>query len=109
MNNAYAQYKNDEYGEKVTLYNHEDNVAVELGVTKDDKKYAVAINYDLNTDFEARKEGEAPAKAFINKKEELAQFVSNSEIRDMVSDFKEFSTQKEQTQSKAKAAPEMSH
>ncbi len=88
VNNAYAQYKNDEYGEKVTIYNHTDNVAVELGNTRDGSPYAVAINYDLNKEFEPRKEGEAPAKAFINNKEDLEQFIEQPEVKDMVADFK---------------------
>lgn len=90
VNNAYAKYSNDDYGEKVTIYNHTDNTAVELGETNDGNKYAVAINYDLNKEFEPRQQGEAPAKAFINNEKDLENFIDLPEVREAVAEFKEF-------------------
>lgn len=100
VNNAYAKYSNDDYGEKVTIFNHTDNTAVELGETNDGNKYAVAINYDLNKEFEPRQQGEAPAKAFLNNEKDLENFIDLPEIRDAVAEYKGFSG-KEQ----AKEAP----
>lgn len=90
VNNAYAKYVQDDYGEKVMLYNHTDNTAVELGMTSSGDKYAVAINFDLNRDFDPRQETEPPAKAYINKASDLEQFIDLPEIRDAVAEFKEF-------------------
>lgn len=90
VNNAYAKYTKNDYGEKVTLYNHTDNTAVELGVTNSGDKYALAINFDLNRDFTLRNDGEAPAKAYINKASDLEQFIELPEIRDVVAEYKEF-------------------
>lgn len=96
VNNAYAKYSKDNYGERVTLYNHTDNTAVELGETSGGDKYAVAINYDLNREFEPRQQGETPAKAFINNKKDLENFIDLPEIREAVAEYKNISN-KEQT------------
>lgn len=103
VNNAYAKYTKDDYGEKVTLWNHTDNTAVELGVTSSGDKYALAINLDLNSDFNPRNKGEAPAKAYINKASDLEQFIELPEIRDVVAEYKEFGG-KEQIKEQPKRA-----
>lgn len=109
VNNAYAKYENGNYGEKVILKNHNDNVAVELGVTSKGDNYALAINYDLNKEFELRQDKEAPAKVYINNTEDLEGLVELPEIKDAITEFKGFSEKeanKEQPKEKGKNAVE---
>lgn len=109
VNNAYAKYEDGNYGERVTLYNHNDNTAIELGTTSGGDKYALAINYDLNRDFKSRQQGEKPAKVYINKAEDVDKFVDLPEIKDIVTEFKNFNekeTKKEQPKEKNEAENE---
>lgn len=103
VNDAYAQYKKDDYGEKVELHAHTDNIVVELFEDKNGKPSALAVNYDVTvkTDdegkayFAERQDGDAPAKAFINNANDLKAYVANSEISEVVANFKGFEMEKE--------------
>lgn len=99
VNDAYAQYDSDY--DKVMLRNHSDNIVVELGTTNDGDKYALAMNFDINENGSPRGEGEQPAKAYINNAKDLAAYIPNQEIKDIVSDFKGIS-QKEQAKEQPK-------
>ena len=96
VNDAYAQYKNDEYGEKVQLRSHsKPNIVVELGMTSKGETYAKATNFDI------KKDGRF-ATAFINKPEDFENYVPVKEIQDVIAQFKSGEA-KEQTKPKAKA------
>lgn len=82
VNNAYASYKKDEYGEKVVLGNHEDKVIVELGETKDGNPYAKAIN------FEVRDDNGKVASLILHNIEEVDTYVTNDAIREAVKEYK---------------------
>lgn len=105
VNDAYAQYKKDDYGEKVELHAHTDNIVVELFEDKNGKPSALAVNYDVTvkTDdagkayFAERQDGDAPAKAFINNAEDLKAYVANSEISEVIANFKGFEMEKEKS------------
>ncbi len=99
VQDAYAKYVKDDYGEKVELHNHQDNVVVELGFTQEGKAYAQAINYDLNENGDQRQQGEKPAKVFINTADDIQQYVSNPEIGDMIAKHKAMGN-KEQNKAK---------
>jgi len=74
VNNAYARYRNDEFGERVELRSHEDNVMVEFGKTAKGDKFIKATNFDYkdeNGKFES---------LFINNKEDVGEYIGNAEI-----------------------------
>jgi len=100
VNDAYAQYKNDEYGEKVQLRSHsEPNVVVDLGVTDKGEPFAKATNFDIKND------NGRFASVFINNMEDLENYISVKAIQDVVKDFKGFEA-KEQAKPKAKNSVE---
>lgn len=102
-NDAYAQHKNNEFGEKVIIKSHtEPEVVVELGVNnKDGEKYAMVTNFALNENGEsiAKDENgkitEPPLKYYLNKPEDVKQLIKLPEIQDIIYEFKGFS-EKEQ-------------
>lgn len=97
VNDAYAQYKNDEYGEKVQLRSHsQPNIVVELGMTDKGEPFAKATNFEIKDD------NGRFASAFINKPEDLDSYVPVKEIQDIVAQFKSGES-KEQTKPKAKS------
>ncbi len=100
VNDAYALYKNDEYGEKIQLRSHsEPNVVVDLGLTDKGEPFAKATNFDI------KKENGRFASVFINNTKDLENYISVKEIRDVVKDFKGFDA-KEQAKPKAKNSVE---
>lgn len=89
VNDAYAQYKNDEYGERVLVKSHtEPNLLVELGNTSDDKPYAKAIN------FEYRDDDGKVASCFINTRDDALNMIGNRDVARAIADYKQ--PQKEQ-------------
>lgn len=96
VNDAYAQYKSDNYGERVQLRSHsEPAIVVELGLTDKGEAFAKATNFDI------KKENGRFASVFINNSKDLENYVPVKEIRDAVKDFKSFDA-KEQAKPKAK-------
>lgn len=84
VNDAYATYIMDEqYGEKIQLRNHRDNIVVELGVTQDGQDFAKVIDF---TEKDA--DGRYPF-SFVNKPEDLSA-IPNEAIRIVVSSYMEF-------------------
>lgn len=106
VNDAYAKYVKDDYGERVEIRSHSDkNVIVELGTTADGKNYARATNFEKNESFGDRMEGEPPAKVYINSAKDVAEYIALPEIQDVVSNFKGFDS-KEQSAKKDKTTVE---
>lgn len=82
VNNAYARYKNDEYGEKIELRSHEDNVMVEFGKTSKGDKYIKATNFDY------KDESGKFENLFINNKEDVGEYIGNQEIAKACIEYK---------------------
>lgn len=95
VNDVYAQYKNGEYGERVFLRNHSDNVVVELGRTKDGSNFARAINFGM------KDENGRPATVFLNKPEDIREYIADKATQDVVAQYKGFDG-KEQAKSESK-------
>lgn len=93
VNDAYARYVNDEYGECIELRCHTNNVVVKLGETSKGDKYAKAINFDI-----IENDG-SYASVFINKKGDIREYIENKEIASLIADYKGMNLEKEQTQS----------
>lgn len=83
VNDAYAKYVHDKYGEKVLLRNHRDKIVVEVGFTKDNNTYAKAVNFDRPIPGSNRYES-----IFINKTEDLEN-LSNKNVIEAVAAFKQ--------------------
>lgn len=99
VNNAYAQYVNDEFGEQCVLRNHSDNIVVELGVTSEGKKYARATNFDCPVETP---EGIRYESMFINKTEDLEN-LNDEAIIQVIASYKEIDLPKFKQQSEERA------
>lgn len=95
VNDAYAQYSSDDYGEKVLLRNHSDNVVVELGRTKDGDRFAKAVNFDI------KDENGRPAAVFLNKPEDIREYITDKAVQDVIAQYKGFD-EKQQAKSDPK-------
>lgn len=95
VNNAYAQYSSNDYGEKVLLRNHSDNIVVELGRIKDGDRFAKAINFDIKD-----KNGR-PAAIFLNKPEDIREYITDKATQDVIAQYKGFD-EKQQAKSEPK-------
>lgn len=107
VSSEYAKAVHDDFGDRVQLYTHDDNIVVELGFTSTKERYVKATNFDAPMLDEETgepimsKDGAhfVPQSMFINTPEDLEN-LSNEVIKQVVSAFKEFD-EKEQ----AKTAP----
>lgn len=102
VNNEYAQFKKDGFGERVELRSHDNNVVVELGTTSKGDKYAKATNFDMEKD----ESGKFPT-IFLNNKEDVEQFVDNKVIAEAVKQYKNMDA-KENAKTNAKAKADIS-
>lgn len=78
VNNSYAQYVSDNYGEKCILRSHNDNIVVELGVTGEGNRYARATNFDRPVETS---EGTRYESLFINNTADLENLSDEAIIR----------------------------
>lgn len=85
VNNIYAQYVNDDFGEKCVLRSHTDNIVVELGKTSDGKKYAKATNFDMPVNTP---EGTKYESLYINNFDDLDN-LENEAMKKAVAMYKE--------------------
>ena len=85
VNNAYAQYVNDDFGEKCVLRTHTDNIVVELGITSDGSKFAKATNFDMGIETP---DGKRYESIFINKPEDLEN-LNDESIMQAIAAYKE--------------------
>lgn len=86
VNNTYAQYLHDTYGEKCVLRSHTDNIIVELGITGSGKKYALATNFDQP---ENTPEGVRYKSIYLNVQDDLDN-LSDSAMKKAVAIYKGF-------------------
>lgn len=118
VNNAYAKYSKDDYGEKVTLYAHltpdengnlnqPSDVTVELGVTSEGSKYALAINYAINENGDERQQGEKPARAYLNNTQDIADYIDLPEIADAIAEYKGFNGNEQEKKTPNKSKQDM--
>lgn len=84
VNDAYAKYIKDDFGERIRLASHSDKIVVELGKTSDGKTFAKATNFDIPLD-----DGKGYASQFINKAEDLADLGIQKDIAAVVASYKE--------------------
>lgn len=86
VNNAYAQYVNDEkYGERVELKTHtSDNIIVRLYSDKSGNKIAKATNFSV-------RENGKPATVVIKDKATLDAYIDNAEIKPLIAEYVGFS------------------
>lgn len=106
VNDVYARYTNDKYGEKVTIFNHHENVIVELRIVNGER-HAVVKDFELNEQGKVRREGEKPMVNEIVTVDDIDAYISSifPEIKEVVYQFKFSEDAKEQT--KTKKAPEI--
>lgn len=118
VNNAYAKYSKDDYGEKVTLYAHltpdengnlnqPSDVTVELGETSKGDKYALAINYAINENGDARQQGEKPARVYLNNTQDVADYIDLPEIADAIAEYKGFNGNEQEKKAPNKSKQDM--
>ena len=89
VNDAYAKYESSEYGEKVQLCSHSSKVVVELGESKDGKRFAKAIDFGA-----PKNENNTYPYAFINNAQDLADIVAehgfDKDLAAFVAEYKGF-------------------
>ena len=104
VSSEYAKSVHDEYGDRVQLYTHDDNIVVELGLTSNNERYVKATNFDAPMIDEETgekimsRDGEhfVPQSMFINNLEDLDN-LSNEVIKLVVTAYKGFDKEKENT------------
>lgn len=97
VNETYAKYIKDDFGERVRLANHTDPSIVELGTTSSGDNFAKITEF---TD-----EGKVARSGFINNTADLGEMVRDIHIQEAVAAFKGIDMPKEKETSKAKEAP----
>lgn len=109
VSNEYAKAVHDDFGDRVLLYTHDENIVVELGVTSSNERYAKAVNFDapmIDEETGAQimsKDGEhfVPQSMFINSAEDLDN-LSNNVIKTVVASFMEFKAKEQEKQAAKK-------
>lgn len=102
VSSEYAKAVHDEYGDRVQLFTHDENIVVELGLTSNGSRYAKATNFDAPMVDEetgepimSRDGGHfVPQSMFLNTPEDLDN-LSNEVIKLVVTAYKEFDKENE--------------
>lgn len=106
VNDAYASYEKDNYGEKIKLRSHNSRVVIELGVTKAGEPYAKAIDFGAPKDNNNR----FPYK-FLNNAEDIATVVRENNVDKhivaLVAEYKGIDLTAEKQQTASQPAPTM--
>lgn len=106
VNDAYASYEKDNYGEKIKLRSHNSRVVIELGVTNAGEPYAKAIDFGAPKDDNNR----FPYK-FLNNVEDIATVIRENNvdkhIAALVAEYKGIDLTAEKQQTVSQPAPTM--
>lgn len=101
VNDAYAKYINDEYGERIQLKAHNSKVVVELGETADGSRYAKAIDFGA-----PKSQNNTFPYAFINTAQDItAETVPDRDLAALVAEYKGIPFDKEKDYTQPTLAP----
>ena len=84
VNNAYIQYKDNEFGESLELRSHQDSIVVKLAITSKGDRIALAYNFDS-----ILPDGKYQS-TYINNTSDIALYISNKEMGAVIANFKGF-------------------
>lgn len=88
---AYANFKNDDYGKRIEVKSHsEPELLVEFFNDKDNKPAVRVTNFDIKNE-----KNNQYAKVYINKPEDVKEYISQPEVQKAIADFKGFDMEKE--------------
>lgn len=101
VNDAYAKYINDEYGERIQLKSHNSKVVVELGEREDGSRYAKAIDFGA-----PKSQNNTFPYAYINTAQDItAETVPDRDLAVLVAEYKGIPFDKEKDYTQPALAP----